>query len=352
MKTWHLNLLAILITCTTTNPATARLSQTPAQAVTSTTVQSTVQQRSLSALGTLRANQSVNISPRIAGQIVNLGIDDGKTVTKGDVLVKLDSREQQSKVNEVRIEMNDADRKLKTMKTLYARKAISKDEFDAQTAVVQRLKATLESQIVNLDYHTIKAPFSGVLGFSDISQGELVTNNEVITTLDDLSKMKLSFELPENTLRFISPGTQVIAQTNNWPDQKFVGTVSAINPRIDTTNLTFTSLAVINNKDHKLRPGMPVRITIMQPPQESIVIPARSVLFDGNQQYVYVIDDQNKTSKRFITVGQATDTSITVLDGLESGERIIDQGVIKAKDGAKVRIVGDYTANTNKEYRS
>lgn len=352
MKTRHLNLLAILLTCATTNLATAAPPQARAQAVTSTTVQSILEQRSLTALGTLKANQSANISPRIAGQIVNLGIDDGKTVSKGDVLVKLDSREQQSKVNEVRIEMNDADRKLKTMKTLYARKAISKDELDAQTALVQRLKANLESQLVNLDYHTIKAPFSGVLGFSDVSQGALVTNNEVITTLDDLSKMRLSFELPENSLRFISPGTQVIAQTDNWPDQKFVGTISAINPRIDATNLTFSSLAIINNKDDKLRPGMPVRITIMQQPQESIVIPARSVLFDGNEQYVYVIDKHNKTNKRFITVGQATEKSMTVLDGLEVGERIVDQGVIKAKDGASVNIVGDYSDTTNKEYRS
>lgn len=352
MKTRHLNLLAILITCATANLATAAPPQARAQAVTSATVQSVLEQRSLTALGTLKANQSVNISPRIAGQIVNLGIDDGKTVSKGDVLVKLDSREQQSKVNEVRIEMDDADRKLKTMKTLYTRKAISKDELDAQTALVQRLKANLESQLVNLDYHTIKAPFSGVLGFSDVSQGALVTNNEVITTLDDLSKMRLSFELPENSLRFISSGTQVIAQTDNWPDQKFVGTISAINPRIDATNLTFTSLAIINNKDDKLRPGMPVRITIMQQPQESIVIPARSVLFDGNEQYVYVIDKHNKTSKRFITVGQVTEKSMTVLDGLEVGERIVDQGVIKAKEGASVNIVSDYSETTNKEYRS
>ncbi len=337
-------------------PASPRAS--PAQTVTSATVQSVEQQRTLTALGTLKANQSVNISSRIAGQIANLGIGDGKPVGKAAVLVQLDARAQQANVKMAQVELADAQRQLASMKTLYARKAVSKDELDAQAATVQRLTAALESQMVTLDYHTIKAPFAGTLGFSDISQGALVNSNEVITTLDDLSTMKLSFELPEHLLHQVTPGTPIVARTDSWPNSQFEGSINAINPRIDTTNLTFTSQASIANSDNKLRPGMPVRITIMQAPTKTIVVPARSVLFDGNQQYVFVIDEKNTAKKRLITVGQSTQETIEVLGGLNIGERIVDEGVIKTKDGARVQIVGERLAGdqrrsgTNKEARS
>ncbi len=365
MKTQNVKPLALAVTlllihgqAIATQPPSSR--SMPAQAVTSTTVQSVTQQRTLTALGTLKANQSVNIAPRIAGQITHLGINDGQEVGKNAVLIKLDARAQQANVKMAQVELADAQRQLASRTALYARKAVSKDELDAQTAQGQRLNASLESQMVTLDYHTIKAPFSGILGFSDISHGAMVNNNEVITTLDDLSTMKLSFELPENVLNQIKPGALVSARSESWPDTVFEGNISAINPRIDVNNLTFTSQASIDNSDQKLRPGMPVRITIMQEPTNSLVVPARSVLFDGHQQYVYVINEQNTANRRMITVGQSTEDTIEVLGGLSVGERIIDEGVIKAREGTRVQIMGDQLAgdqqrtkaNTAKEARS
>ncbi len=309
-----------------------------AAAVTSAVVKETLAQKSLTALGTLKANQSVNIAARISGQITGLTIGDGLTVQKGETLVQLDDREQQTKVAEARVALADAKRQLTSMQTLFTRKAISKDELDAQKAQVDRLQATLDSQLVTLSYHTLTAPFSGILGFSDISTGALISGNDVITTLDDLSVMKLYFELPENVLRDIRPGSEIVATTDAWPGEQFTGTVSAINPRINPNNLSFTALALIDNNGHKLRPSMMVRTSIRLAPEKKLSIPARSVLFDGNEQYVYVIDDENKTHKRFISTGLSSENSITVLNGLNAGERIVDQGVIKVREGASVRL--------------
>ncbi|WP_165767150.1 efflux RND transporter periplasmic adaptor subunit [Parendozoicomonas haliclonae] len=308
----------------------------PGIAVTSATVQESVIQQELIALGALKASQSVNIAPRISGQISRVNIPDGQNVRQGDVLVELDSREQQAKVKDAQVALADARRQLKSMETLFARNAVSKDELDAQQAQVDRMAATLESQTVNLSYHTLTAPFTGTLGFTDHSTGALVSGNEVITTLDDLSTLELTFELPEQALRTLAPNAEVIASTTVWPDEEFVGTISAINPRISSTNLTITSKAVIANSDGRLRPGMLVQVRVLQAPEKTLSIPARSVLFDGNQQYVYVIDKDSITHKRLITPGLINESTITVKAGLAAGEQIVEQGVVKVSDGTKV----------------
>ncbi|MGI9274144.1 MAG: efflux RND transporter periplasmic adaptor subunit [Endozoicomonas sp.] len=307
--------------------------------VTSTSVSMTQIERKLSSIGSLRANQSVDIAPQISGRIINLPIDDGTSVEEGSALVSLDSREQAARVEEARVALQDVRRQLEYVEKLYQRRAVSKDELEAKQARVEMAKATLDSLSAVLDYYTVTAPFSGVLGFNDVSQGALINAGTVITTLDDLSIMKLYFELPENTLSEIPAGTLVQVSTDAWPDQSFSGSIDTINPRIDPLNLTFTARALLDNPDGKLRPGMLMRLNVLRPAKQVLVVPARSVMFNGNDQYVYVIDPDGLPQQRFIRTGVTLETLITVTKGLEEGEEIVDQGVVKVVAGRPVKIL-------------
>ncbi|WP_051786154.1 efflux RND transporter periplasmic adaptor subunit [Endozoicomonas numazuensis] len=310
----------------------------PAPRVTSVVVQEESIERSLTAIGSLTANQSVDISPQIDGRIVSLKLAEGGKVEQGSTLIKMDDREQSAKVSEARISLKDKKRQLDYMQTLFKRKAVSQDELEAMQAEVDRLRAQLSAEEAILDHYTIEAPFRGTLGFHEVSLGTLINTATVITTLDDLSSMKLTFELPENTLSKIQPGSSIAATTEAWPDVQFSGVIETINPRIDPVNLTFKVRATLGNSDRKLRPGMLMRIDVAGPTTTALVVPARSILFSGHQRFVYVIDDESIVHKREVKTGKTLGNQIAIRSGLDAGEHIVDEGIIKVSDGRQVSL--------------
>ncbi len=293
----------------------------------------------LVALGNLSANQSVNITPQINGRIVGLDLQEGARVAAGKLLVKLDDREQAAITEQARIALAEAKRQLSYMEKLVSKKAISSEEIHTQRATVERLDAALQAELATLDNYTLEAPFAGTLGFHEQSIGSLISASTVLTTLDDLDTMKLTLKLPENSLSQVVRGATVTAISDAWPGQTFTGTIDSINPRIDPQSLTFQVRATLANPDNRLLPGMLMRTTIELPGQKQLVVPARSIMFAGNKRYVYVIDAQSMVTRRPITTGQTIDQYIVVLSGLRTGERVVNEGVVKVSDGRQVQIL-------------
>ncbi|MFK0573185.1 efflux RND transporter periplasmic adaptor subunit, partial [Endozoicomonas sp.] len=159
--------------------------------------------------------------------------------------------------------------------------------------------------------------------------------------LDDLSAMKLTFDLPESSLRYVHQGARVTASTDAWPGKTFTGTIDSISPRIDPTSLTFQVRAILQNPAMNLRPGMLMRTTVERPGEQQLVIPSRSILFDGNRRFVYVIDEESKVERRQITTGQTMDRFIVVLSGLSAGEMVVNEGVVKVSDGRSVDVMAE-----------
>lgn len=310
-----------------------------APAVTAFPVTESTLPQQLVALGNLSANQSVNITPQINGRIVGLHLEEGTQVPAGKLLIKLDDREQAAITEQARIAHAEAKRQLSYMEKLISKKAISIEEIQAQRASVESLNAALQAQLATLDNYTLEAPFAGTLSFHDQSIGALINAGTVLTTLDDLDTMKLTFKLPENSLSQVAKGATITATSDAWPGQTFTGTIDSINPRIDPLSLTFQVRAMLTNPDKRLLPGMLMRTVIELPGQKQLVVPSRSIMFDGNQRYVYVIDAQNKVARRTITTGQTIDQYIVVLSGLQAGERVVDEGVVKVSDGRQVKIL-------------
>ncbi|MET4694968.1 efflux RND transporter periplasmic adaptor subunit [Endozoicomonas lisbonensis] len=341
------SMLATVFACSLPVTAHAKRASGPVPSVTATPVVIQPVERNLSSLGTLRANQSIDIATQIGGRVTALNFDDGIAVEQGDILLTLDNKEQAARVQEAEINLKDEDRQLDSMIQLFEKRAVSRDELAAQEARVERARANLESQTANLEYYTLTAPFNGVLGFNELSTGAMISAGQNITTLDDLSSMKLYFDLPENTFSEISTGTIIHATTDAWPGLLFSGEIDSINPRIDPLNLTFSARATLTNADKHLRPGMLMRLNVARPTLESLVIPARSVLFDGNDQYVYLLDAEGIPQQRFIETGVILESKITVISGLEEGDSIVDQGVVKVTAGRPVKVLNTEVAENS-----
>ncbi|PJE80176.1 Multidrug resistance protein MdtA [invertebrate metagenome] len=310
----------------------------PSVIVTAVLTESQSISRSIEAMGFLKANQSVDITPQIDGRIINIPVKDSQQVQAGDTLVVLDQREQKARMEEVQISLSDAERQLDYMEKLLKKHAISLDELEAQKAKVNGLYASLQAEKTVLDYYTLKAPFDGKIGFYDVSQGALINSGTFITTLDDLSTMRLDIDLPEQYLGSIQEGVTIEAYNSAWPDDVFEGTVASLDSRVDSTTLTFRTRVILDNIEGHLKPGMLMRANMDGPTIETLVVPVRSVLFDGNRCYVYAIDDQDKAVKRYIKTSGTVDNMIKVSSGLNEGEMIVDRGVVKISDGQVVTI--------------
>ena len=284
----------LLIALTSLAPFTHSAPKGQAPTVTAFPVMETTLQQKLIALGNLKANQSVDITPQINGRIIALHLKDGAKVKSGKLLVELDDREQAAITAQARIAFEDAQRQLEYMETLITRKAISVDELKAQLATVERLEAALQVELAILDHYTLEAPFTGTLSFHEQSIGALINAGTVLTTLDDLSTMKLTFDLPESSLSHVRKGARITATTDAWPGKMFTGTIDSINSRIDPVNLTFQVRALLDNPNSQLLPGMLMRTSIERPGEQQLVVPSRSILFDGNRRYVFVIDEHNQ----------------------------------------------------------
>ncbi len=320
-------------------------SSKPAPTVTITQLQRIPLSESIEAMGKLQANQSVDITPQVSGRISQMNLVDGGSVKKNQILARLDPREQNGKIQEINITLKDQQRKLAYMETLFQQKAISQNELDSQRAQVAMQAASLITEKAVLNYYTLSAPFDGVLGFNNTSLGTLISAGTVITTLDDISQMKLDVDLPEAVLSEITPGAVLTANTPAWPGKSFKGKITSINPRINTKNLTFTVRAILNNPTGKLRPGMSMAVILKRPTRAVLSIPARSVLFRGNTRYVYLVNKNNIVEERPIKTGQTIGDKIIVSEGLSDNDRIVDQGVVKVRAGLKVTILPGTTGS-------
>ena len=335
--------IALTVALTLSNSVTA---SQPATIVTAYHVQPGTIEQTLNAVGRLTAHQSVNITSLVDGRVASLALRDGAFVEADAPLVMLDSREQSARVAETRASLHDSERQLEYMKQLIERGAVSQDELEAISSQVETQRAALRAEEVVLSDYTIRAPFSGTLGLHDISVGARIQAGSVITTLDDLSGLNLTFELPESLLGFMQPGQHITARSDAWPGDSFTGQVDAIDSRINPSSLTFRARVVLPNPDMKLRPGLFMQLQVPVVAQEALVVPVHSVLYDGGRNFVFVIADDNTVSRREVATGRNRNGLMEVLSGLQTGEKIVDEGIAKVREGSRVTALHQSSSST------
>jgi membrane fusion protein (multidrug efflux system) len=168
----------------------------------------------------------------------------------------------------------------------------------------------------------------------------VVTPSTVITTLDDTSRIKLDFDVPEIFISRVSRGLPVQARSAAWPDQAFEGTVTSLDSRVDPVTRTFRVRSEIPNDDGHLRAGMFLTVTLLREISDALMIPEAALVPDRSTQSVFVVGEGDVVEKRLVKTGRRRPGQVEILDGLSPGERVIAQGTQKARDGQPVRVIG------------
>ena len=291
------------------------------------------------ALGTAVSNESINISAQRSQTVTKVLFDDGDLVKANQPLLELNNRAEIARLNELNINVTEAKRQLERIKGLAKQSAASEQLLDEQESRVKGLIAQREVAKANLQELVVSAPFSGRLGIRQVSVGSLVRPGDSITTLDDLSTMKVDFSIAENHFSSLKNGQNIAATSVAYPGEVFTGKITNIDSRIDPRTRSIQIRAVIPNPDLKLRPGMLLQINLEKKVLNALVVPESAVVPEGNEQFVFVVNADNKAIKTFVVLGQRKPGWVQILSGLEAEQSVITQGTLRVRDGSSVRVL-------------
>ncbi len=300
----------------------------------------------IEALGTARANESVEIRPRISSLVDRIAFDEGQYVEAGELLLELESSEIVAGLALAEAALSESRSLYERNKSLSQSKAISASNLEQLLAQVKVDEAQVEAARARLANTRIRAPFAGRVGLRRVSPGSFVNTTTVITTLDDVKTIKLDFSVPETFLTVVEDGMRIEAQSIVFPDRVFEGEVASVDTRLDPVSRAVQVRAVLPNDDGALKPGMFLTVDLQRDQGEVIVAPEQSIVPEGTQQFVFVVND-GIVEKRAVTIGRRIPGFVVISDGLSVGEAVITEGTNKVRDGSPVELIGQAAANAD-----
>jgi membrane fusion protein (multidrug efflux system) len=291
------------------------------------------------AIGTTLANESVTMTAKVTDTVRRVNFEDGDYVEAGSVLIELTNQEEEALLAEARANLEDAENQLRRLEDVSARGLASASDLDMARARAAASEARLNTVVARLRDRLIQAPFAGVLGFRTVSPGTLLTPNTPITTLDDISIIKLDFTVPETFIGVVLPGAKIHASSAGFTDRLFEGEVRTVSSRVDPITRAVTVRAHIENDDRGLRPGMLLTVNVVMAEREVLVVAEGAVFELRDQAYVYTVDDELMAHQRPIEIGERRFGVVEVLSGLDEGELVVTEGTIKLRDRTPVRLI-------------
>lgn len=292
-------------------------------------------------VGTTLANQSIDITAKVSETLSKIHFEDGQFVQQGDLLVELTNDAEASRLAEAQASANDARRQFARLEELSKNKLVSTTDLEVARTAMQTAEARLDGVLVNMSDRVVRAPFTGLLGFRQVSAGSLISPGTVITTLDDISIIKLDFTVPEAYLAAIHPGLNIHAQSVVYEGRDFPGEVRVVGSRIDPVTRSVQVRAEIDNGDAALRPGMLMTIKLDIDTHDAMVVPEEAVMVDRNVQYVMVLNDNDTVRRAELQLGRREPGIVEVLSGLTPGDRVVVEGANNLRPGQKVKVLPD-----------
>jgi membrane fusion protein (multidrug efflux system) len=304
----------------------------------------------IEAIGTARANESVTLTAQISDTVKKVHFTDGAEVEAGTILVTLTNAEELANVSGALASYTEARQQFERTKPLVDKGTLSQASMDAATRDLDEATARLNAARARAGDYVITAPFAGLLGLRQVSPGTLVSPGTEITTLDDITIIKLDFSVPERFISTLTPGQEIVAKAAAYPDMEFRGIVKTINSRVNPVTRAVAVRAEIDNRERYLRPGMLLTVDLVSNLREALSVPEKSLIPVAGSQFVFVVGDDNKVERIEIEVGRRFGNRVEVLSGLEAGDLIVISGLLRLGPDMAVRVLSIEAAPEFPEY--
>jgi membrane fusion protein (multidrug efflux system) len=321
--------------------------QPPPDAVTTIVAAEEEWANSINAIGTVAAVQGVTVSADLPGVVDRIAFDSGKTVEKGDVLVQLDTRQEQAQLAGAQSALELARLNHERMEGLVKQDAVSRAEYDTAAATYKQAEARIGEIRATIERKTIRAPFSGVLGIRQVNLGQYLTGGDPVVPLQSLNPIYVNFAVPQQDTADMRIGRTVHIAVGEVGDGQFTGRVSAVDSVVDQTTRNVQVQATLANPGGRLRPGMFVQAQVMLgAAQRIIALPASAINYAPYGDSVFVVSDMKNPQgqsyrgvrQQVVKLGAARGDQIAVLSGIKPGEEIVTSGVFKLRNSAPIQI--------------
>ncbi len=288
----------------------------------------------VTATGELLPKEQVSVMAPMSGQVLEIFFEEGRPIKQGQPILRIDDRSWKAQMAGLEVELEVAKKDHERKQTLLPLEGSTQEEIDNAYSAIEMLKAQILQLQINIDLANITAPFSGQLGMRNFSKGAFLREGDIITTLTDISQLKLDFSVPQRYKSSISVGKKVLVSIENDTLQ---ATVYAINPLIDVQSRRLNVRALLNQPPGKtIMPGAFAEALITTDfIENALLVPTQAVVPSINEQTVYVYKS-GKAVKKVIEMGNRTADKVHVLSGIETGDTLITTGLLYVKDGMPV----------------
>jgi membrane fusion protein (multidrug efflux system) len=321
--------------------------QPPPEAVTTIVAEAAEWPTTLSAIGTVVAVQGVTVSADLPGIVERIAFESGRTVSRGDLLVQLDTRQEQAQLAAAEAQLELTRLNHERMSGLVKQDAVSRAEYDAAAAAHTQAQARLREIRATIERKTIRAPFTGVLGIRQVNLGQYLNAGEAVVPLQSLDPIHVNFGVPQQHAAQMRRGRQVRIALDEAGDVTVTGRVTAIDAVIDQTTRNVQVQATLANPGARLRPGMFVQARVaLGADQRVIPLPASAISYAPYGDSVFVVSDMTSPEgttyrgvrQQVVTLGDGRGDQVAVLDGLSPGEEVVTSGVFKLRNGVAVQV--------------
>jgi membrane fusion protein (multidrug efflux system) len=306
------------------------------------------------ALGTASSREAVDITARVQEKVEKIYFNDGEFVKAGAVLMELAKDEAEAALKQAEINLDEEARELERYRRLRESNTVAAKEYDAHLTAHNRSQMLVTIARKAVSDRVITAPFDGILGKRLISVGDLVSPGTLITTIDDITEIKVDFNVPEKYFAALKDGLEFSVENVAYPGRRFSGKITHVGARLNRLTRNIEARGVIDNLNEAgrwlLHPGMLLVIKLNLGTYEAVTVPEKAVLSLGEIHYVYIYDAKSgRVLQREVTLGNRADGRVEITHGVAAGESFVDEGVVKLRDGMAVKLAAPapVVANTD-----
>lgn len=288
-------------------------------------------------IGSIVANEEVELRSELSRKITGIYFKEGTFVSKGKLLFKLDDSDLMAQMNKLIIQSELTELNLNRTKELFDKSLSTREEYDIIQNENDALNAELEILDVQIDKTNIRAPFSGIIGFKNVSTGSYVTPSVILASIQEIGRVKLDFSIPEKYITVFNKG-QGITFNVEGIDEEFTGVISAFEPKLDGNTRSLTVRAICQNPGNKLIPGTFANVNLnLSSIKDAILIPTQALIPKLKGHDVFVLN--NGTARLTdVTSGMRTENLVQIISGINPGDTVITTNILRLKNGSPVVI--------------
>ena len=307
-------------------------------------VSPTAFQNNIAATGTVLPNEEVELRSEVAGRVTNINFKEGSRVRKGQLLFTVNAAELQAQLRKLQSNQKLYREMEQRQRTLLEKDYISRQEYDQVSNQLATTTADIQALRASLDKAYVRAPFDGIIGLRQVSEGSYVSAATPITRIVDISPVKIEFAIPGRYSQQVKTGDRIRFTAEGSPTE-YEATVYATQPIIDPATRTMQVRALYDNKNEEVKPGAFVKVNLnLEAQNEAILIPTESIIPEATGHKVFLAKG-GKAVPQMVKIGQRSETMIQILEGLAPGDSVIQSGVMQARPGADLSIRKVKTGN-------